>query len=163
MAASLFVNRGVVATSARSGKWRMLCLGDSNTYGVYVDRSEAYPVVFERPWNASRSGSDAAVEVFNLGYPGTNSSKLAQDFLRMLFTFQPDVVTVMIGANDLRTIPATAGSRRAAATAWRRSSGRCRRSIRSSTWRAAPSTCISSRRRQVSGALSRPAPDGGGA
>jgi lysophospholipase L1-like esterase len=95
---------------------RILCLGDSNTYGLWLERNEAYPQQLEAIWNATPGATP--VEVLNMGFPGTNSSRLVRDFGRMLETFQPDLVIVMIGANDYWTSPVetasteTSGSRR---------------------------------------------------
>jgi len=121
---SLFVGRELARTWAQAGRWRMLCLGDSNTYGVYLERSQAYPQVFEREWNTDPQHQEQKVEVLNLGYPGTSSSKLVKDFRHMLHTFRPDVTTVMVGANDLWTVPETAAdspglSDRLAAALWK--------------------------------------------
>lgn len=83
---------------------RVLCLGDSNTYGLWLpDRADAYPQQLERLWNADPDR--APIEVLNLGYPGTNSSKLRDDLPRMLETLRPDTVIVMVGANDGWTVP----------------------------------------------------------
>jgi lysophospholipase L1-like esterase len=79
---------------------RIVCLGDSNTYGVYLDPASAYPQQLEALWNDS-GGSRA--EVLNLGFPGTNSSKLVDELPRLLDALQPDFVTILIGANDLWT------------------------------------------------------------
>jgi lysophospholipase L1-like esterase len=103
---------------------RILCLGDSNTYGLYVDRSLSYPRLLQTLWN-SRSG-ERSVEVFDMGFPVTNSSKLLKEFDRMLLAFRPDVVTVMIGANDFWTVSETAPEsphlrERVAALLWRTS------------------------------------------
>jgi lysophospholipase L1-like esterase len=87
---------------------RILCLGDSNTYGLWLERDEAYPQQLEAIWNATPGA--APVEVLNMGFPGTNSSRLVRDFGRMLETFQPDLVIVMIGANDYWTMPVEATS-----------------------------------------------------
>jgi lysophospholipase L1-like esterase len=90
-----------------TGRKRILCLGDSNTYGLYLaDRAEAYPQQLERLWNASVDSP--RVEVLNLGYPGTNSSRLRRDLPRMLETFRPDVVIIMVGSNDYWTAPVAA-------------------------------------------------------
>jgi lysophospholipase L1-like esterase len=94
-----------------TGGRRILCLGDSNTYGIYLpDRTLAYPQQFERLWNASVE--TPRIEVLNLGYPGTNSSGLRRDLPRMLETFRPDVVIIMVGANDYWTaaVPLAAGT-----------------------------------------------------
>ena len=123
---SLFVGRDLVQASARTGKWRVLSLGDSNTYGVYLDGTQAYPQVFERQWNAQHEDASGAVEVFNLGYPGMNSSRVLKDFERLIRAFQPDVVTVMVGANDVWTVPETAAEsaslmERLVSLCWKRS------------------------------------------
>ncbi len=87
-----------------TGKRRVLCVGDSNTYGLYLaDRAQAYPQQLERLWNAVPTRTP--IEVLNLGYPGTNSSRLVRDLPRMLRILRPDVVIVMVGSNDFWTAP----------------------------------------------------------
>lgn len=77
---------------------RVLTIGDSNTYGLYVGQENAYPAVFEEKWNASGLGKP--VDVMNLGRPGMNSS-LARALLDdVLDDVKPDVLFLMIGAND---------------------------------------------------------------
>lgn len=80
---------------------RVLCLGDSNTYGFYLERSEAYPNVLAALAAADRT----PLEVLNLGQPGINSSRLRNELPRMLATFRPQVVTIMVGVNDFWTVP----------------------------------------------------------
>lgn len=80
---------------------RILCLGDSNTYGVFVERPEAYPQQLEALWN--REFGSPRVEVLNLGVAGTNSSRLVSILPEMLERLRPDVVLVMIGVNDYWT------------------------------------------------------------
>jgi lysophospholipase L1-like esterase len=46
---------------------RVLCVGDSNTYGLHLERSDAYPAVLQRRW--SEQPGHAPVEVLNLGVP----------------------------------------------------------------------------------------------
>lgn len=89
-----------VATNGRSdlaASTRLLVLGDSNAYGG----DETYPRIFERRWNAD--AGRGPVEVVNLGFPGVNTSLLANDFPRLLATFRPDTVTYMVGTNDYWT------------------------------------------------------------
>lgn len=84
---------------------RVLALGDSNTYGLYLaDRAEAYPSVVETLWRQQRA-PERPIEVINAGVPGTNSSRVRKDFQRLLEAFRPDVVTLMLGANDFWTEP----------------------------------------------------------
>jgi len=89
--------------AAGAGDVRVLCVGDSNTYGLYLDRSESYPAQLEAIWNAGHEARK--LEVMNLGMPGTNSSWLVRESERMLETFEPDLLVVMVGANDFWTRP----------------------------------------------------------
>ena len=57
----------------------MLALGDSNTYGLWVEPAESYPAVFERRWNADPARRP--IEVLNLGFPGTNASMVRRDIV----------------------------------------------------------------------------------
>jgi lysophospholipase L1-like esterase len=82
---------------------RVLCLGDSNTYGIYLKPHESWPAQLEAIWN--ETVPEPRIRVFNLGYPGTNSSKVASELERMLETFRPDFTIVMVGANDFWTNP----------------------------------------------------------
>jgi lysophospholipase L1-like esterase len=87
-----------------TGNLRVLCLGDSNTYGIWLDeRSQAWPQQLEALWN--QQVETPKIEALNLGFPGTNSSRLARDLPRLLETFAPDVVLVMVGVNDHWTMP----------------------------------------------------------
>jgi lysophospholipase L1-like esterase len=80
---------------------RVLCLGDSNTYGLYVGRERAYPAELSA---ALQALGRPAVEVTNLGYPGTTSSALRNRLAPALSTYRPQLVTVMVGANDAWTV-----------------------------------------------------------
>lgn len=92
------------ASSWRTGSLRILCVGDSNTYGVYLDdRNDAWPARLEALWNGS--GRAPRIEVMNLGYPGTSSSLLLRHLPELLETFEPDLLLVMVGANDFWTLP----------------------------------------------------------
>lgn len=82
---------------------RILCLGDSNTYGLYLEPRESWPAQLETIWNTT--DRSPRIQVFNLGYPGTNSSKVLSDLARMLETFRPDVTIIMVGGNDFWTLP----------------------------------------------------------
>jgi lysophospholipase L1-like esterase len=85
------------------GDRRILCLGDSNTYGIFVRPNQSYPRQLEALF--SQRDGQPPVEVLNLGYPGTNSSRLASQFREMLASIEPDQVIVMIGVNDFWTRP----------------------------------------------------------
>jgi lysophospholipase L1-like esterase len=89
---------GRAAAEASPASFRILCIGDSNTYGTGVERSEAYPAQLERLLN-ERSGA-ARVEVTNLGVPGSNSSQVLHRLPRYVEIDEPDLVIVLIGVND---------------------------------------------------------------
>jgi len=86
------------------GTHRVLCLGDSNTYGFYVDREEAYPQQLKALWR--ERGNEPPIDVMNLGFPGLNSSRLLLRYPELVEKLSPDVVIVMIGVNDFWTVPA---------------------------------------------------------
>lgn len=79
-------------------KLRILCVGDSYTYGLGVERQEAYPAQLEVLLKG-KFGNNAA-EVINAGRPGINTPILANCFQEMLDDYRPDIVLVMIGTND---------------------------------------------------------------
>jgi len=84
-----------------TGNIRILALGDSNTYGLYLPPESSYPSQLEQQWNAQHP--ELSVEVINLGYPGTNSFRLLANMPEILDTFKPDLVLLMIGFNDFWT------------------------------------------------------------
>jgi lysophospholipase L1-like esterase len=86
------------------GKRRIVCLGDSNTYGIYVERDQPYPQTLEK-LIAEPDGSLPPTEVLNLGFPGNNSSKIRHALPRILRELRPDIVTLMVGTNDWWTEP----------------------------------------------------------
>jgi lysophospholipase L1-like esterase len=80
---------------------RVLCLGDSNTFGLWIERDQAYPQQLEVLWNQSMS--PPTLDAVNFGYPGTSSSMLLRDLDTILDTFMPDIVVMMVGVNDFWT------------------------------------------------------------
>lgn len=84
-----------------TGDMRVLALGDSNTYGLYLPAQDSYPAQLETQWNTQHP--DLPIEMINLGYPGTNSFRLLANLPEILDTFKPDLVLLMIGFNDFWT------------------------------------------------------------
>lgn len=82
---------------------RILCLGDSNTFGLHLERDEAYPDQLQELWN--ETVGSPRVEVLNLGYPGMDTTRLIRDFDRIWDALAPDVVLLMIGVNDFWADP----------------------------------------------------------
>jgi len=103
-AGAMWMDTGRAAAPAwLTTRRRVLTLGDSNTYGVWVERTQAYPQVFETTWNLVHPAEP--IEVVNGGYPGTNSSWVRNHLPALLSTLRPDLVLVMVGVNDFWTVP----------------------------------------------------------
>lgn len=95
----------VVAASDRSGgsvgtgdRFRILCVGDSNTYGLYVRRYESYPAQLQAALAALET--ERPIEVVNLGVPGSNSAQLLNRLPTYLDRYAPDLLIILIGAAD---------------------------------------------------------------
>ncbi|MBU1087467.1 MAG: hypothetical protein KKD05_08105 [Candidatus Omnitrophica bacterium] len=83
---------------SKNGKLKILCLGDSYTYGLGVERDQAYPAQLESLLK-EKLGKDK-VEVINAGRPGMNTPMLANRFDAFMDNYQPNIVLVLIGTND---------------------------------------------------------------
>ncbi len=84
-----------------ASRTRVLALGDSNTYGLYLTEAESWPAQLERAWNSAHA--QAPIEVLNLGYPGTNSFRVLDNLPALLDKLSPDIVLIMVGFNDFWT------------------------------------------------------------
>lgn len=107
---------GELPTSWVTGHLRILCLGDSNTYGAVVPRDKTWPKQLETLWN--ESGRSPRIEVLNLGVPGTNSSRVVRDLPRLLEILRPDLTLIMVGVNDFWTVPFPLDDARGQAGPW---------------------------------------------
>jgi lysophospholipase L1-like esterase len=90
-------------TRDRSAGWRdgatqrILCIGDSHTYGAGVDPRQSYPGHLQRVLDEAEPGQHA---VLNLGVPGMNTSQLRHRVRDWLAEHQPDVLIVWAGVNN---------------------------------------------------------------
>ena len=80
------------------GAVTLLCLGDSNTYGVYEETHETYPARLEGLLDARTPGGPH--RVVNLGIPGLNSRQVLEGLPRALEELEPDAVLVLAGVNN---------------------------------------------------------------
>ncbi|MFH1469312.1 MAG: tetratricopeptide repeat protein [Pseudomonadota bacterium] len=85
-------NRAAMAAGATH---TVLCLGESTTA---LGGEDAYPTQLGEVLRAWSGGGD--FQVINGGVPGTNSEVLATRLSRGLEQYHPQVVVVMMGAND---------------------------------------------------------------
>jgi len=79
------------------GERAILCIGDSNTYGIHLPPEHSYPGRLQelldtapgQPWR-----------VVNLGYPGQNSAQVRARLAQNLDHFRPEIVICWIGVNN---------------------------------------------------------------
>ena len=90
--------RGAEFTDAREpGRYRIVCMGPSPTFGWGVAEDDTYSAVAERL--LSRQG--LPVEVINAGVPGYTSWQGRNWLARDVVRWQPDLVTVAYDLNDM--------------------------------------------------------------
>lgn len=70
---------------------RIVCIGDSLTYGYKIRRSEAWPHLLEKKYN---------IEVVNKGICGDSSSGMLARFYQDVILERPSHVIIMGGTND---------------------------------------------------------------
>ncbi len=79
------------------GERRILCVGDSNTYGVYVAPNESYP---GRLQSYLERAPDNPWRVINVGFPGFNTAQMRAQLASYLDTYQPEIAIVWGGVNN---------------------------------------------------------------
>ena len=82
------------------GRVRVVCLGDSWTFGANVDQDQAYPQRLEALLRHAYPGID--VEVLNLGVFGYSSFQGLTLIRRQVEALEPDVVVIGFAMNDSR-------------------------------------------------------------
>jgi len=78
---------------------RILCVGDSHTYGQGVERAQAYPAQLQRALEARHPGQ--RFEVLNLGVRGVNAAYVAKRLEAQIVRYEPAVVVVWVGTNNM--------------------------------------------------------------
>lgn len=80
-------------------------LGDSLTAGVGTNKyEESYPYLLAQ----SLADTDKTVVHKNFSYPGARTEDLIRDLLKGTIAEQPDMITVLIGTNDVHGLVSTA-------------------------------------------------------
>lgn len=111
LAAAVFLEIGLRVASAAlrhlgsrsdeaplDGGRRVLCVGDSHTYGSAVPREGAYPAQLQAYLN--RVDPEGRYTVINRGAPGMNSAQAAHLLPWLLRRDDPDIVVLWAGIND---------------------------------------------------------------
>lgn len=96
--ARVFGLRAPVPSAAAEGAFRILCVGDSNTYGAGVRAEDAYPARLETRLRELVPG--VGFQVLNLGVPGTNSAQVRESLPDYVDRYAPDLLVVLVGVND---------------------------------------------------------------
>jgi len=81
-----------------AGTYRIICLGDSVTFGWALEDEETYPVQLENQLREKYPGCN--IEVINLGTSGYSSFQGRQLFFLLGKKLQPDLVILGFGQND---------------------------------------------------------------
>jgi len=87
-----------VALKPSEGVFRVLCLGDSTTFGFYVEEAETLP---QRLQGSLLEGGSAPVEVINGGCGGWSIASQARFFSERGSKLEPQLVVLTFCGNDL--------------------------------------------------------------
>lgn len=94
-----FRDQNTYAPTAPGGKFRILLVGDSFTFGVGQDYENIWPVLLEN----SLVGEGQDVELIKAGVPGFDTHQEVQNIARLASEFQPDLVMLGFVTHDLFT------------------------------------------------------------
>jgi lysophospholipase L1-like esterase len=94
--ASLVVHDRETAWHAGSAR-RVLCVGDSHTFGTLVSAENAYPGRLQRILDARAPG---VYSVINKGVPGFSSTQVRSRLPTFVGRLHPDLVIIWCGVND---------------------------------------------------------------
>jgi len=78
---------------------RVMCIGDSFTFGGLTGRHETYPTYLQEILDSQRAGQRA--QVFNQGVCEYNSWQLLQFLPEWLAVYEPQVVVVLVGSANM--------------------------------------------------------------
>jgi lysophospholipase L1-like esterase len=81
---------------------RILCLGDSWTFGANVDQEEAYPRRLQALIDSRFPGSN--IEILNFGVLGYSSFQGLELLKRTAIDYDPDVLLIGFGMNDASVV-----------------------------------------------------------
>lgn len=91
----------------KKGRFRVLAIGDSFTYGLKLRRENAWPDQTER--KLREAGYDS-VEVLNAGRPGFNTEREFEFFRKYTRSLEPDLVILCFLINDATKLCSNCGA-----------------------------------------------------
>ena len=106
--AAFFVGPRALVASAPGEEEVILCLGDSNTYGVFYAQEKAYPAQLQSVLDSRAPGR---YRTLNLGLPGMNSSQVASRLEGWIDRYRPRIVVVSVGINNYWNLSDTGAER----------------------------------------------------
>lgn len=74
------------------GVFRIIALGDSFTFGQYVNTSEAWPTLLEKTLNSGACKTGTTYEVLNLGVEGYDVDYIAHRYVVRGMKYDPDLI-----------------------------------------------------------------------
>ncbi len=80
--------------------YRIITLGDSHTYGIYVDPSKNYPSQLENLLNSNSCKNGLRFEIINLGVPGYDLQYEIKRFEKRGLKYSPDLVIWHLKEDD---------------------------------------------------------------
>ena len=80
------------------GTFRIVCLGESSTFGYHNSDSGTYPIQLEKVLR--QTSGDANIEVINAGFPYYNSGSILALLKEEISRYDPDVITLYSAFND---------------------------------------------------------------
>jgi lysophospholipase L1-like esterase len=111
--ASLFARDRAGVGWRPGATYKVLCVGDSHTYGAGEPEQDSYPAQLQVFLDAQAPGR---YSVLNLGVPGMNSAQVLTRLPVLVARFHPDMVVVWAGVNDAwndaDVVPASSGWRK---------------------------------------------------
>ncbi len=98
-----FHQRDTVRLERRPGFLRVICLGESTTFGSSIERTHqnSYPSYLRRILETNGHGFEG-YEVINAGVPGWVSDQIALRAEHELSAYRPDTVILYVGWNDFQ-------------------------------------------------------------
>lgn len=80
-----------------NGMTKILCLGDSFTFGEGSPKGFSYPEQLQMMLDSYSAGK---YTVYNAGISGQNSSRVLKDLENNIYKYKPDIVVILIGCNN---------------------------------------------------------------
>lgn len=84
--------------------FRILCLGDSMTFGMGVDNNETYPYFLQNILNKKANGVN--FEVINAGNPGWGPVEYYEFYKNEGSKYSPDLLVIALSADEIETMVA---------------------------------------------------------